>query len=341
MLTSENTKKLLLEMSGLNGVAGFENNAASYAAEFLKQYGEVEITPLNSVICTLSQAESGQPVVMLDAHIDEIGLIVSYINDEGFLKVSNCGGIDRRLLLASPVTVHAKDGDLSGVICSIPPHLQSGEGKNPQVEDIFIDIGFGKEQTEKLVRLGDRVTINSDSREMLNSLVSGKALDNRAGCVSLMLAADLLKNKKLNCGVQICLSSMEEVGGQGAKTAAFKISPTHAIAVDVSFAHTPDAPKHKCREMNKGPMIGIAPILNAEMSQRLISLAEQEKIPYQLEVMGGVTGTNADSIACTKNGVITGLISIPQRYMHTPIETVSVADVENTARLIAAYVQAL
>jgi endoglucanase len=130
---------------------------------------------------------------------------------------------------------------------------------------------------------------------------------------------------------------MEEVGGQGAKTAAYQVSPTHAIAVDVSFAHTPDAKKEKCGELKKGPMIGYAPILSRAMTEGMIAAAKANDIPFQNEVMGGRTGTNADSIATSRGGVACSLLSIPQKYMHTPIETVAVEDVENTGRLIAAY----
>lgn len=355
------TKKLLLEFSSKTGVAGLESEAAGYGKDLLEKYGEVTLSPLGSVICTVQKPKNGELHIMLDAHIDEIGMVVAHIGDKGFLRAGGCGGIDRRLLMASPVTVHnycegrnlceaynlceacTQNGGITGVICSTPPHLNKDcDKKNKKVEEIYIDIGAeDKEEAEKLVRLGDRITLNSRTRELLNGLVSGKALDDRAGCVSLLKALEYLdlKKKPLGCGLSVVFSTMEEVGGQGAKTAAYSVDPTHALAVDVSFAYTPDSQKEKCGEIKKGPMIGFAPILEAELSNMLVRLAERDEIPHQCEVMGSKTSTNADAIAVSRGGVRTALLSIPQKYMHTPVETVAVEDVENTGRLIAAFVR--
>lgn len=336
------TEKLLLEMSALHGVAGREDKAVEYAGRILREYGPVSITPLGSLICRVREPREGRPHVMLDAHIDEIGLIVTAVTEEGFLRVAACGGIDRRLLLAASVTVHTRDEALAGVVCSVPPHLSDGEGKTKKPDEIYIDVGLSREQASARILPGDIVTINSASKALLGGYVSGKAMDNRAGCVVHMLAAGMLKDKKLNCGLTITLNTMEEIGGgPGAVTAAYEVNPTHAVSVDVSFAHTPDAPKHKTGLVKKGPMIGIAPILSGEVYNRLIDVAKEKEIPYQLEVMGGKTSTNADGIAVSRNGIRTGLISVPEKYMHTPIETVAVEDVENAARLVAAYVESL
>lgn len=337
------TKKLLLEFSSKTGVAGLESEAADYGKALLEKYGEVTVSPLGSVICTIQKPKEAEPHIMLDAHIDEIGMIVAYIEDKGFLRAGNCGGLDRRVLMASPVTIHSAGGKAAGVICSTPPHLnKDGDKKNKKIDELYIDVGAkDKEAAEKLVRLGDRITMDSRPRELLNGLVSGKALDDRAGCVSLMKALEYLElNKKpLNCGLSVVFSSMEEVGCKGAGTAAYIIEPTHALVVDVSFAYTPDAQREKCGEIKKGPMIGFAPILESSLSQKLTQLAEENKIPYQCEVMSSRTGTNADAIAVSRGGVRTALLSIPQKYMHTPIEVVAVEDVEHTGKLIAAFIR--
>lgn len=334
------TKKLLLEFSAKTGVAGAESKAAEYGEELLTRYGKVSRTPLGSLVCTVWEKE-GAPHLLLDAHMDEIGMIVTYIEDSGFLRVAGCGGMDRRIVLAAPVTVHGCKGPVRGVVCSTPPHLSKGEAKNPKIDEIYIDIGLDKESAVEAISPGDRVTISAPSRPLLGDQVSGKAIDDRAGCVSLLCALEYLKDTQPTCSLSVLFSSMEEVGGQGAKTAAFQVNPTHAIAVDVSFAHTPDAAREKCGLIGQGPMIGIAPILDNAMTDKLFALAKQEDIPSQPEVMGGRTGTNADSIVTTRGGVATGLISIPQKYMHTPIETVTVSDVENTGKLIAAYIRSL
>jgi len=331
-------KQQLLALCARTGVSGLEGEAAAYAADLLRQYGEVVTTPLGSLLCSVRPAGRGEPLLLLDAHIDEIGMIVTYIEDKGFLRVAACGGIDRRLLMASLVSVHTASGPLAGIVCSVPPHLSSDEDKkNKKVEEIYIDIGFPADRAKELVQPGDRVTINAQDRELMNGLVSGRAIDDRAGCMALLCAAETLAGAQLRCGVTVLFSSMEEVGGQGARTAAYTAAPTHAIAVDVSFAHTPDAPRERCGELYAGPMIGFAPVLSRQMSDRLVALARENAIPFQLEVMGGKTGTNADAIVTARGGVVTGLVSIPQKYMHTPIETVAVEDVENTGKLLAAY----
>lgn len=322
------------------GVSGLENEAAKAGADILSELGEIQISPLGSVICTVKKPTEGMPHILLDAHIDEIGLIVSYIDEDGFIKAGACGGIDRRLLLASQVTIHCESGDIKGIICSIPPHLQpEGEKKNPKLQDIFIDVGMNMEKAKQVISLGDRITLDDTPKDMLNGYISSKSLDDRAGCATIIKAAQLLKNEKYNCGLTVVLSTMEEVGGQGSDTATYMVNPTHAIAVDVSFAHTPDAPKNQCGTMKQGPMIGFAPVLNKETSETLVKVAKKNNIPFQYEAMGGKTGTNADDIAITRGGICTGLISIPQKYMHTPIEVVAVEDMENTAKLIAEYIK--
>ena len=333
------TAKLLLEFSALTGTPGMEDEVRDYAFRWLSNYGNVTLTPLGSVVCNIKEPAEKEPHILLDAHIDEIGMVVTMIDGDGFLKVAPSGGVDRRLLMASPVIVHTKDGPMDGVICSIPPHLQSGEEKkNPPVEDISIDMGMDKEMCERKIRPGDRVTFRSSACRLLGDIVSCKALDNRAGCLSLICALEYLGHN-IPCGLTVQFSSMEEVGGMGAKTGAYQIDPTHAIVVDVSFACTPDSEQAKCGVLGGGPMIGYAPILSHCMSEQLVTLATENAIPWQAEIMGGATGTNADAIAPLRQGVQTALLSIPLKYMHTPIEVVSIADVEATGKLVAALVK--
>lgn len=332
------TKQLLLEASALTGVAGREQAAAAWFVDKLRAYGRPEITPLGSVLCMVRKPAPGDPHLLLDAHLDEIGMIVSYVDDTGFLRVGACGGMDRRILAAAPVTIHAEGGLLAGVVCSTPPHLAGdGEKKNPKIEEIWIDTGYDGPAARERIAPGDIVTLQSHPRPLLGDLVSGRALDDRAGCVAHLKALEYMADMELNCGLTVLFSSMEEVGGQGAKTAAYHVNPTHAIAVDVSFAYTPDDKKEKCGALHGGPMIGFAPILDSAMSRAFVRIAREREIPFQYDVMSGRTGTNADHIAVARGGVATGLLSIPQRYMHTPIETVTVADVEQTGRLIAEY----
>ena len=335
--------EILFMLTTQNGVSGDEFCAARTAASLLKKYTpDVTVDDFGNVIANIGKREEGKPHIMLDAHIDEIGFIVTYISDEGFLKVSNCGGIDRRLLLAQQVEVLCSSGErVFGVITSTPPHLESDDKKAPKLEDIYIDTGMSKKKAEELISLGDRVIISSDPCELLGDRVTSKCLDDRAGVLTLIQTLDLLKDElnSLNCSLSVVFSSQEETGERGAKTAAYKVNPDMAIAVDVSFARVFGESNDTCGEMEKGPMIGVSSSLTKAMSNRLIEIAKSEGIPYQIEVMGGTTGTNADAIGVTRSGVKTVTVSIPLKYMHTPVEVISLSDVTNSARLIAEFLR--
>lgn len=333
-------KDILAQLVSVSGVSGAENEAAQKAAELAGEYGEVRIDEgSHNVFVKRTGFDDSKPTVLLDAHIDEIGMIVTYITDDGFLKVSGCGGLDNRVLLAQQVTVCGKK-KLTGFVTSTPPHLEKDSSKAPDIGEIYIDIGFtSKAEAAEYVSLGDRVLIENQLAELINGRVTSKAIDDRAGCAAVLRTLDLLIGKKLGCNVAAVFSSQEEVGERGAKTAAFDIDPDMAMIVDVSFAKTHSESDEDCGIMGKGPMIGIAPSLSSKMSDELIKIAEETAISYQIEVMSGRTGTNADAIGLTKGGVAAVTVSIPEKHMHTPVEIVDIADIENTAKLMAEYLE--
>lgn len=332
------TKELLKKLCAVDGNSGNEAAAAKLAAEILSGYGETKIDPLGSVICRIAPEKNGRHV-MLDAHLDQIALIVTHIDNRGFVYAMPCGGIDRRSIAGTRVRVLGRDGEYIGVVCTIPPHLQ-GDGKkeNLKADEIAVDVGFTKEETEKKIHLGDRVMMCGKWSNIGNGYVTAPALDDRAGCACIIEALELLRDNELPCGLTAVFSCREETGGEGAAAAAFTVSPTEALEMDVSFGKTPDTDEIETKQMKKGPMIGFAPALDMGISRKLTELAEKNNIPCQCEVMGSSTGTNADDIAKSKAGVRCGMLSIPQQYMHTVIEKVAVEDVKNVGRLIAAYV---
>ena len=329
-----NTEELLYKLTNTVGVSGAEENVTALLCEMLKPYGEVSVDGMNNVFCTFGEGYH----FLLDAHLDEIGLIVKSISDDGFLKVDKCGGIDARMLLGYVVDVWGKER-LFGVISTLPPHLQNDDdNKPPKFEDVSIDIGMTKKEAEALVSPGDRVTFRRNFTKLLGNQLSSSVLDDRSGVASIILALDMLKNT--DAKVTVMFSSQEEVGVRGASVGPYAKNVDEAIAVDVSFGWTPFCKKSDCGEIGKGPMIGFSPILDKKMSNALVSVAEKNGIPYQKEIMGGGhTGTNADTITVSESGIKTALISIPEKYMHSPIEVVDITDVENTARLIAEYVK--
>ena len=332
------TERILKALCMAKGNSGAEAEAAAVGAELLAPYGKVRRDNLGNVICEIAPKKNGRHV-LLDAHIDQIALIVTHIDENGFVFAMNCGGIDRRSIWGTRVTVLGKEGEYDGVICSVPKELQ-GDGKqeNPKPEEFAADIGFDKETAEKLVKPGDRVMLRGTWQSMENGYVTAPALDDRAGCACILEALELLRGKELPCGLTAVFSTREETGGEGAAAAAAAIAPTEALEMDVSFGKTPDTNEVETKFMKKGPMIGFAPGLDRKMSEQLVALAQKHQIPWQYEVMNGTTGTNADDMAKAGEGIRCCTVSIPQQYMHTVIEKMAVADIQNTGKLIAAYV---
>lgn len=330
------TDELLHKLTKTAGVSGAEEGIVKLLCGILKDYGDVRTDSLNNIYCTFGEGYH----FLLDAHLDEIGLIVTAITDDGFLKVDKCGGIDRRMLPASEVSIWTKNGEIRGIISTLPPHLQkSGDDKKiPELSDISIDIGMTKEEAEKYVSLGDRVTFKRNFTKLLGNQLSASVLDNRSGVCAILLALDELKN--VPAKITVLFSSQEEVGTRGAKVGPYEKNIDEAIVIDVSFGYSPLCRKTDCKELGKGAMIGISPILNKTMYNSLIETAEQNNIPYQKEIMGdGHTGTDADVINISEGGVKTALISIPEKYMHSPVEVIDTSDVEKTAKLISAYIK--
>ena len=327
---------LLEKLCTAKGVSGAENEAAKVASELLGKYMPTKTDALGSVTGSMGE---GDVHILLDAHLDQIGLIVTAIDEDGFLKVTKCGGADIRVLAAAEVTVHGKK-PVYGVITSTPPHLAKPEDadKATGFDDIAIDIGMSREEAMKVVSLGDRITFNGKYTQLLGNRVSSPSIDDRAGVAAILRCLEMLEGENHGCKISVLFSVQEETGGSGAQTGAFSIAPDEAIAVDVSFATAPGISSEKYASLGGGTMIGYAPLLDYDMSRKLSEIAEKNGIPNQIEVMGRNTGTNCDEIQNSGKGVKTALLSIPLRNMHTAVEVCDLEDIENTARLMADYI---
>ena len=274
--------------------------------------------------------------ILLDAHLDCIGMVVTKIEDGGFLRVDRCGGVDIRTLAAHDVEIHGKE-TVYGVVTSTPPHLANDGGNAADFDTLMIDTGLG-EKAKDIISPGDRVTFRTPYRELLGGNVSGAYFDDKAGVCAILRCLEILKENKCNKKVSVLFSAQEETGSSGAMAAGFNTDAQEFISVDVSFAKTASTPKSITATLGGGTMIGIAPVLNNGMYSVLQMIAKQQKIPYQLEVMGGGTGTNADKIAVSRGGKRAALLSIPLKNMHTPVEVVNLEDIEATAQLMAYYI---
>ena len=328
-----NIKERLFALSSADAV-GNTKEASDLAYKMLSQYCECEKTDTLSVIGYL-KGESDY-TLMLDAHIDQIAMVVTNVDDNGFLTVSNAGGIDIRMLPSRRVTVHGKQ-KITAVFCSTPPHLASGEKEYADIADIKLDTLLGKKAKES-VSVGDLVTFNTNPCELLNGLVCGKSFDDRAGVTCIIEVAKRLKDKKLPFNVAFVLSDGEELGLRGIRTAAFKVNPDEAIAIDVSFGDGIGISEEESGKLGCGAMVGISPCLDSKISKKLINIAKEKNIPYQTEVMAEKSGTNADMISISKEGVRTCTLSIPLRNMHTDCEILKISDLENTCELLCEYV---
>ena len=326
-------KEILFSLSERDAI-GTVTEARDTARGILGKYAEVKNVGNLSVVGFIKG--KSDYTILLDAHIDQIGMIVTDVDEEGFLTVSNSGGIDIRVLPARAVTVHGKE-IIPAVFCSTPPHLSKGETEYTDIAEIKLDTGLG-EKAKEIVSIGDYVTFSAKPTPLSGDLVTGRSFDDRSGVACLLEVAKRLSNKELPVSVAILLSDGEELGMRGATTASFDINADEAIAVDVSFGDGIGISETECGKLSKGAMIGVSPVLCRDVSDRLIDLAEKNGIKYQLEAMGGKTGTNADVISVSRGGVKSCTVSIPLRNMHTEVETLSLQDLNSVCDLLEKYI---
>lgn len=320
------------------GPSGFERPVAQIAAELLRPLvDKVHTDRLGNVIGVKRCGKPDARRLVLDAHLDEIGLIVTKLED-GFLRFTSIGGVDPRILPNREVTV-LTEPPISGVITCSPPHLTKAEdhGKSIPMDELYIDVGLSQEHAQAVISPGTPIVYRESCFVLSENQMCGKAMDDRACFVSLLRTAELLCNTQLDVDLYILGSTFEEVGGAGAKTGVFAIEPDWCIAVDVTHGRTPDGPKDKTFKLGEGPAIGLGPNMTRWMSDRLKEKAEQKNIPVQLEVIGGHSGTNAWPIQISREGVATAVLSLPLKYMHTPVEVFDWSDLEQTAQLLAAF----
>lgn len=330
-------KKDLFRLCSAAGVAGMQE-IVQVATELLKPLvDEVTTDAMGNVLAIRRCKEPNAPTILLEAHLDEIGFLVTHIDGNGFVYVAGAGGIDGRVLTAQEVLVYG-DEVYHGVFCSTPPHLSGKDGELPDLAKRGIDVCMSAEEAKAHIPLGSRVMFAPAYCPLNDHVVSAKALDNRAGMAAILHCLRQLDDTcPMNVAVAFCVQ--EELGCRGSDPAARKIQPDCAIVTDVSFALTPDADPHKCGKLGKGVMVGISPILHPEMTDKLLELAKENELPFQYEIMGGGTGTDADHISGCLYGIPTALLSIPQKYMHTPVETVDLRDVASVGDLMAAYIR--
>lgn len=337
------TKKLLKSLCDNNGVSGYEHTIRdTIISAFDKYTDDIKVDRLGNVIALKKGTSEGRIKIMIAAHMDEIGLMVKDIEDNGFIRFTNIGGFDPRTILGQEVIVHGKE-DLFGVIGSKPPHLQepSEHDKAIKMEDMVIDIGFSKEKVEELVNIGDTITIKRELMDLQGSRVTGKALDDRAGTAAIFECVKELNKINHEADIYFVSTVQEEVSMAGALVSTYDINPDIGIAVDVGFGTTPELTKSNSIELGKGPGITLGGNIHPGLRKKLMEIASDYNIPTQMELAVGPTGTDARVMQVTREGIPSLVLSIPLRYMHTSVEVIDMIDVKQTGKLLAFFIASI
>ncbi|MFH1664982.1 MAG: M42 family metallopeptidase, partial [Candidatus Omnitrophota bacterium] len=324
--------------------SGFEKDAAVIWKERTRSFtGEIKADVHGNVIGVLNG--EGRPRVMLAGHIDEIGYMVKHIDDNGFIYFSTIGGVDLHLAPGQRVLIKSRKGDVFGIIGRKPIHLLEEQEKKKvsEIKDLWIDIGAkNKKEALERIAIGDPAVPAVGFENLYGTKVVGRGFDDRIGAFVASECLRILSDKKsMAASVYGVATVQEELGIRGARTSAYGISPDVGIAIDVTFAtDVPGIDKRRIGDINVGggPVIARGPNINHKVFELLVETAEKEKIPYQVEGISRGTGTDANIMQLTRAGVATGLVSIPNRYMHTPVELIDLKDAENTAKLISAFI---
>lgn len=333
-------KEFLFEVCSTQIVSGFEHINGNILKKYFEPYTDsLEKDKVGSYI--FKQDGNNDKKIMLAAHIDEIGLMVTKILDNGFLSFTSVGGINSASLVAQDVTVYGKE-NIFGVIGIKPPHVTPEEerSKSLKIKDLYIDTGYSKEKLESIVKVGNIATINREPISLQGSVVSAKAFDDRA-CVAVMLeTAKELKKLSHKSNIYYAATAQEETGCRGAITASYKVNPDIAIVLDVDFGMAPGMPTETC-ELGKGPIVAFGGRLNPKLTKKFIEVCKLYNYPMQYEATPGSTGTDTESVQINREGVPCILLSIPLRYMHTSVETIDIKDVEITGKAIARFINEL
>ena len=300
--------------------------------------------------CVAVLNKGGGPRLMLAGHADEIGMTVNFIDDDGYVYVRRLGGTNPAITKAQRVTIHSRKGPVKGVVGSVAPHLmrtETGAPKVPKIHEVFIDIGVGsRKAAEKLIRVGDPITLNDQFELLRGDLAVARAFDNRVGTWAVAETLRLLQGGKAKLNAEVCAvaNTMEEVGLFGARQIAYSLHPDIALVMDVTHATdypTVDKRQHGDIKVGQGPTVTHGNCNHPEVIKRVEQVAKRLKINLQHEAISSTSGTDTDAVFWTRGGIPSGLISLPNRYMHSPVEVVSLKDLEQIPQLMAGFAKSL
>ena len=338
-------KEILKELTDAWGISGYEEGAAEVAAKHLKPFSdEVTIDKMGNVIALKRGDQTGDRryKALLAAHLDQIGLMVTKIEDGGFMRFTRIGGIDTSTLPGQEVDIMGKE-TLRGIIGSKPPHLQEpGEsGKPTKLEDLYIDTGLSKEEVEEKVELGTLVKVAGEFTDLGNGGFAAQAMDDRSAVASLVETLRRLTMRKHSWDVYAVATTQEEISGLGAMATTFRLEPEIAVAIDVTFGNGPGIAERDACPLNKGPAIGSGPNFHPRITKKLEDLAKENEITHQMEYAPYPGGTDAYTTQVVMAGIPSGLLSIPLRNMHSTVEVLKLDDVKRLAELLCVFISQL
>src|ERR1051326_2521429 len=328
--------------------SGHETRGQRVWLDYVKPYGEETFSDAYGN-CVAVLNKGGSPRLMLAAHADEIAMTVNYIDEAGFIYVRKVGGIDAAITKAQRVVIHARSGPVKGVVGNVAPHLTKSDPdrKLPQIQDLFIDVGVAsRKAAEKLVRVGDPITLADQFELLRNDLAVARAFDNRIGTFAVAETMRLLveTGRRLKAEINAVSNIMEETGLFGARQIAYSLKPDLALVVDVTHATdypTVEKPKHGDVRVGQGPTVTHGGCNHPVVVARLEAVAHEKRIGLHHEAMSATSGTDTDAIFWTRGGIPSALISLPNRYMHSPVELVSLNDLEQIPQLLSAFARSL
>ena len=337
-----NYLETLQQLCAVPAPSGFEARAAQAALALLRPWmDEAYVDKMGTLVGVRRCGKPGAKRLLLDAHLDEIGLVVTGHQD-GFLRFAPLGGVDPRMLPDREVLLLTQP-PIPAVVACLPPHIQSREemDRSTPIRELYLDAGLTREEAQTRIPIGTPAVYRGGCGRLGDKLLCGKALDDRAGFAVLLDAVERLVGEELDVDLYVLGSTQEETHSTGAITAAYAIAPHWCVAVDVTHGDSPDASRDKTFPLGGGPVIGLGPNCTRWMARRLEARAGELELPVQYEVMAGSSGTNGWPLQISREGVATAVLSIPLRYMHTPIETVHEDDLADTAKLLAAFIRHL
>ena len=333
-------KKLIVDLSSIMSIGGFERFEREKLLSMVGgEFDESYLDNVGNQIFVKKCGRADAPKILLDAHMDEIGMYVTEILEGGFLRVINIGGIDTGILQASDVIIYGKEERLFGVIASTPPHLASGDNtKLPQIDELLVDTCYTKEELETKIRVGTPVGFAPKYTEMLGNKIMGKSFDDKACAACAIFATVTTPREELAGDVYVMLSCCEEVTGMVAP-GAYALNPHYAMSIDVNLGRVPGTKKEDTVELGKGPSITISAVTDRKLTNMLIDRAKSDGIPHQISVSPTHTGTNAVSIQLAREGIPTVDVGLPLASMHTYNEIISLDDAQTLCNLVCAFIK--